>query len=104
MTKIEEGEDKQMQLPLLAHLLKQQMQQQLQQAKEERRARANPKKEEKERRGLCVRTTSLTRVVLREINALILTPERQESGATGHDLAACKRPARDSRHKGSPPQ
>ena len=24
-------------------------------------------------------------------------------GATGHDLASCRRPARDSRHKGSPP-
>ena len=50
-----------------------------QQAKEEGRAKESPRMEEKERRGLYVRIASQTKVVQKEINVLMLTPEKQES-------------------------
>ena len=75
MMKTERG-DKPMQLPPQVHLLKQQMQQLLQPAKGERQA--SPKMEEKERRGLCVKITSLTKDAQKKINVLMLAQEKRE--------------------------
>ena len=77
MMRIEEGEAKLIWLPHhLIHLLMPQMLLQMLLVKEERRAKESQRVEEKERRGLYVRNICLTKDVLKEINVLMLTPER----------------------------
>ena len=77
-------------------------------AKEEGRARESPRMEEKEKRGLYVRSISQTKDVNPKGDQCPHAHPRKTGkclrcGATGHDLASCRRPARDPKTKGSPP-
>ena len=77
MMRIEEGEDKPTwPPPHLIHLLMPQMLLQMLWVKEERKEKESLRVEEKERRGLYVRNTFLTKDALKEINVLMLTPGR----------------------------
>ena len=103
----EEG-DKPIWLPHhLNHLLMLQMLQPMLLAKEERKEKESLRVEEKETRGQYVRSISQIKDALKVTNVLMLTPSKAGTclrcGAAGHDLASCRRPAKDPRTKGSPP-
>ena len=111
MMRIEEEEVKPTWLPHhLNHLLMLQLLQQMLLAKEEGREKESLRVEEEERRGQYARRilqSATDKGCPKGYQCPHAHPRKAgkclRCGATGHDLASCRRPAKDPKTKGSPP-